>query len=429
MKPVRIASLLATAVLALVLASPAALAKDKKEELYPNATRHAPKLDLRSQRDANKLNEALAAVSSGDDAKAEALLQPLADGSESKSKYVQAMALQGLANLRYQQDRVKDAIKLMKSSLDIGVMPNDTYFQLMYGLVQFYVADQQYAKAGDLLHKWREQGKRETAESYALEGNIDYRLEKYAEAIAAVKKAKELNEKAGKPSPASWDQILAASYAESGNTDEAITMAKKRLAEDPSDTTTLRNAISLLVQAQRYPEALKLMEQAKAQGALKKDSDYITMAKLYLMIAQGSDKPEPKAHQGLAVLEEGLKNGTLKAGYDVYKLEGDAAYIAGDDDKALAAYKKASGFSKDGEMDVRQGQIMANQGKNRQAIQLVKAGIAKGVKNKGNAYMVLGAANANAGHRKAAIAAMKKAAQYPETKTKAERWLKQAGGR
>lgn len=428
MKLGRIASLVAIAALALLLASPLAVAKDKKEILYPNATRQEPKLDLRSQKDAKMLNEALDAASADDDAKAESLLQPLADGSATKSKYAQAMALQGLANLRYQQGNLKDAIRLMKSSLDLGVMPNDTYFQLMYGLVQFYLADEQYQEAETQLHKWREEGKRENAQSYALEGNIDYRLQKYPEAIAAIKKAKELNVKEGKTSsPDTWDQILAASYAESGNTDEAVAMATKRVAEDPSDTTSLRNAISLLVQSERYPEAIQLMEKARSAGAMKGADDYMNMAKLYMMIAQSSDEPGPEASKATKVLDEGLEKGTLKPGFDVYKLQGDAAYIGDDYDKALAAYAKAAPFAKDGEMDVRRGQILANMGNNTEAIKLVKSGIAKGLKNEGNAYIVLGAANANAKNRKAAIAAMKKAAQYPETKARAERWLKKAG--
>lgn len=428
MKLGRITSFLTTATLALFLVSPAVVAKDKKEDLYPNATRQAPKLDLRSQKDAKKLNEALDAVNAGDDAKAETLLQPLADGNTSKSKYVQAMALQGLANVKYQQGNTKEAIKLMNSSLDVGVMPNDTYFQLMFGLVQFYVADEQYAPAGKLLQKWRDQGKRETAASYALEGNIDYRLQKYKEAVAAIKKAKSLNAAAGKTdSPGSWDQILAASYAEMGDTDEAVTLAKKRVAEDPTDTTSLRNAVSLLVQAKRYPEAIKLMEEARNQGAIKKDSDYINMAKLYMVIAQGSDNPGTEAAKATQVLQEGLKNGTLKPGFEAYKLQGDAAYLGDDYAKALAAYKKASPFAKDGNLDVRRGQLMAGQGNNNGAIKLIKAGIAKGVKDEGKAYLVLGATNANAKHRKAAIAAMKKAATYPSTKAKAEKWLREAG--
>lgn len=428
MKLGRIASLVAITALALLLAPPMAVAKDKKESLYPNTTRQEPKLDLRSAKDSKQLNDALDAVAAGEDAKADSLLQPLADGSDTKSKYAQAMALQGLANLRYQQGNIKDAIKLMHSSLDIGVIPNDTYFQLMYGLVQFYVADEQYQAAETQLHKWREEGKRESAQSYALEGNIDYRLQKYPEAIAAIKKAKELNVKEGQTSsPGNWDQILAASYAESGDTDEAVTLAKTRVAEDPTDTTTLHNAISLLVQAERYPEAIQLMEKARSAGAMKADSDYITMAKLYMLIAQSADEPGPEASKATKVLDEGLEKGMLKPGFDVYKLQGDAAYIGDDYDAALAAYAKATPFAKDGEMDVRRGQILANMGNNTEAIKLVESGIAKGVKNEGNAYIVLGAANANAKHRKAAVAAMKKAAQYPETKARAERWLKQAG--
>ncbi|MGA7296133.1 MAG: hypothetical protein WBW92_01315 [Rhodanobacteraceae bacterium] len=428
MKSGRIASLLATAALALLVASPAVVAKDKKEVLYPNAKREQPKLDLRSQRDATKLNEALDAANAGEDAKAEELLQPLADGSATKSKYAQAMALQGLANLRYQQGKLKEAIKLMQSSLDLGVMPNDTYFQLMYGLVQFYVADQQYETAETKLHEWRKQGQRETAQSYALEGNIDYRLQKYPEAIAAIKKAKELNTKEGKTdNPATWDQILAASYAESGDTDDAVAMAKKRVAADPTDTTSLRNAVSLLVQAQRYTEAADLMETASKNGAVETSKDYITMAKLYMVLAQNSDEPAPKAKKAVQVLEDGLSSGKMKPGYEVYKLQGDASYLGDDYDKALAYYKKAAPFAKNGELDVRRGQILASQGKNNSAIKFIKSGIAKGVEHEGNAYLLLGAANSNAKHRAAAIAAMKKAAQYPETKAKATRWLKKAG--
>ena len=425
MKAGRFALVLASAMLSLMLVSGAVMAKDQKEQLYPNTTREEPKLDLTKQADAKKLNEGLGAANDGDDAKAEALLQPMADGSASKSKYVQAMALQGLANIKYQQDNIKDAIRLMKSSLDIGIMPNDTYFQLMYGLVQFYVADEQYENAITLLDTWRKEGKRETAQSYALEGNIDYRLQKFPEAITALKKAKSMTDK---PEP-TWDQILAASYAETGQSDDAVQLAKQSLAENPKDITTLRNTVSLLVQAQNYPEAIRLMETARSGGNLTEGSDLITLAKMYVITAQESDSPKPGANKAIALLEDGVKSGTIEPGYDVYKLEGDAAYIADDYKQALAAYAKAEPFSKDGELQVRRAQILANEGRNDEAIKVAQAGINKGVKDMGKAYMTLGAANANANNRKAAIAAMKKAAEYPETKSQANAWLHKAGVR
>lgn len=421
MKAGRIITITLSAMLALLFSTSGVLAKDKKEQLYPNATRSEPKLDLPRGRDVKKLNEGLDAANTGDAAKAEELLQPFVTG---KSRYAQSLALQALANIKYTEGDIPGAIGLMKNAIDIGVLPNDTYYQLMYGLAQFYVADGQYANALTTLQRWRTEGKRETAESYALEGNIDYRLEKYPEAIAAIKKAKQLDPAASKES---WDQILAASYAESGNTDEAVAIAKAQLAKDPNDTTTLRNAVSMLISAQNYPEAIKLMEQAKANGALKEERDWINLAKLYLMIGQNQDDPKPYSDKAVAAIDEGIAKGVLKPGLDVYKLQGDAVMISAEDAKALAYYKKAEPFATDGQIQLRLGQILINQGHYKDGKAAVRAAIAKGIKQEGNAYLLLGAAEANSKNRSGAVAAMRKAAQYPETKAKAEAWLRKAG--
>src|SRR6201996_9453853 len=213
MKRVPLIKMLAGSALALAVVSTPVIAsnansKDKKEALYPNATRAEPKLDLTSEKDQKALNEGLDAVNAQDKEKATQILQPIADSS--KSKYAQALALQGLANVHYNDGDVKGAIDLLKRSLDNGTMPNDTYFQLEYMLAQFYVADEQYQPALDTITKWRAEGKKETADSYALEGNADYRLEKYPEAIAAIKKAQSLTDKPND----NWNQILMASYSE-----------------------------------------------------------------------------------------------------------------------------------------------------------------------------------------------------------------------
>ena len=249
MKRVPLIKMLAGAALALAVVSTPVIAgdstsKDKKEALYPNATRKEPKLDLTSEKDQKAINEGLDAVNNQDKEKATQILQPIADSS--KSKYAQALALQGLANLHYQDGDVKGAIDLLKRSLDIGVMPNDTYFQLQYMLAQFYLADEQYQPAIDTVEKWRAEGKKETADSYALEGNAYYRLQKYPEAIAAIKKAQSMTDK---PSD-SWNQILMASYSESGQGDQAAQVAQQQLSANPNDPNALNNAVAVLMQGQ-----------------------------------------------------------------------------------------------------------------------------------------------------------------------------------
>ena len=430
MKHAPFLKLLSGAALALALVSSPAIARDRhgdqgsketKQALYPNATREEPKLDLKSETEQKKLNEGLEAVNAGDKAKAMQLLQPLAQDAD--SKYAKSLALQGIANLKYNDGDLKGAIDALKQSLDIGVLPNDTFFQLEYELAQFYLADEQYQPAIDTVEKWRTEGKRETAESYALEGNAYYRLEKYPEAITAMKKAMSMTDKP----ESSWNQILMAAYSESGQADQAAQLAQQQLAANPNDATAMNNAVAVLMQAQKYPEAIDLMEKARASGSMKDEKQYVNLAKLYLITGQNSDDPKPNSKKAEAVLEDGMAKGVVSSSYDNQKLLGDAAYIAGDESKAIAAYKKAMPMAKDGEAALRAGQLLLGQQKFGDARTLIKQAIDKGVQHKGTAYMMLAEAERGLKNKPGAIAAMKKAAQDPDTAAKAKAWLKQAG--
>lgn len=427
MKHVRGLTVLASVALLLGVASSPAMArksddaKPKKEVLYPNATRAEPKLDLTSEKDQKNLNEGLDAVNAGDKAKAQQMLQPIIDGS--KSKYAQALALQGMASLHYNDGDYKGAISSLQRSLALGVMPNDTYFQLMYMLAQFQMADEQYQPALDTIAKWRAEGKKETADSYALEGNAEYRLGKYPEAIASINKAKSLTDK---PQP-TWDQILMASYAESGQDEKAAELAKSQLSSNPSDPNALNNAVAVLMQAHKYPEAIQMMEKARAEGKLSKDTQYVNLAKLYLVTGQESADPAPNATKAQQVLEEGMSKGVVKPDAETYVLLGQSAEIANNIDKAIGYYNKAQPIATDGEAALRAGRLLLSENKYSQAKGLIQQAIDKGVKHKGTAYMLLAESERGLKNKPAAIAAMKKAAQDPETAAKAKDWLKKTG--
>ncbi|OOG49869.1 hypothetical protein B0E50_04595 [Rhodanobacter sp. C01] len=416
--------MLASAALLLTLASSPALASDtsktKQEVQYPNATRVAPKLDLTSEKEQKQLNAGLDAVSAGDKAKAEQTLQPLVDGS--KSKYAQALALQGLATIKYNDGDLKNAIALLQRSLAIGVMPNDTYFQLEYMLAQFQLADEQYQPALDTVTKWRAEGKKETANSYALEGNADYRLGKYPEAIAAIKKAQSLTDKP----EASWNQILMASYSESGQGDQAAKVAEDNYAANPKDPDALNNAVAVLMQAQKNPEAIQLMEKARANGALN-ETNYVNLAKLYLISAQSGNDPKPNATKASQVLEEGMGKGVVTSSADNEMLLGQAYEMADNTSKALDTYSKAASTATDGEAALRAGQLLLTENKYSQAKSMLQQSLDKGVKRKGPAYMLLAESEIGLKDKAAAIAALKQAEQQPETADRARARLKQIG--
>jgi tetratricopeptide (TPR) repeat protein len=407
--------------LAVALASVAAAAKDKKEETrYPDATRHAPKTDLSSQSDQKALQSAIDAVNGGDEAKAQAEAQKVLDSS--RSKYAKGIALQVLANLKFNDQDYKGAIAAYKQLLDLNSVPNDTYFDSMYNMVQAYLVDGQYQAALDELKVWREQGRRDTADAYAVEGNAYYRLQKYPEAIAAMKKAIAMSDK---PKD-SWNSILMASYAESGQAGQASGLLDDQLAKDPTNKALAHNALVIYTQANQSDKAIALLDREQKQGMITAEDDYVSSAKFYASIAQNEAKPEI-ALKGAQLLQQGFDKGVVKASAENYKLLGDSYMVAQKEDQALVAYGKASPLSANGDLDYMRAEILGSQTEWAQARSVLQKGIARGVTHPGKAYLLLGKLNLGNKDRAAAKAAFTKAAQEAETRDEAKAQLAKLG--
>jgi Tfp pilus assembly protein PilF len=418
-------TMLASALLLLSLAGSPVLARDgakgKQEAQYPKATRVAPKLDLSSTKDQKNLQEGLNALNAGDAAKAEQYLQGILDSS--KSKYAQAMALRGLAVLKYNAGDYPGATALIQRSLANGVLPNDDYFALEYMLAVTQQAGKEYQASLDTITKWRAAGKKETAESYAVEGNDEYRLGKYPEAIASIKKAQSLTDK---PNP-QWNEILMASYSESGQGDQLEKLAQQSLAANPDDPKVLNNAIVVLMQAKKYPEAIELMEKARARGGLKTEGTYLNLAKLYFNQGQSSDDPKPDALKAVAVLKDGMSKGVVASNASNYLLLGEAEYLAGNVEQAKQAYDKASPLATDGEVALQKANLLLTESQYGQAKSEIQQALSKGVKRKGVAYLILAECERGLKNKSGQIAALKMAAQEPDTAERAKASLKRLG--
>ncbi|HEV7122343.1 MAG TPA: tetratricopeptide repeat protein [Rhodanobacter sp.] len=425
MKHIRGFTILACAAFMLGLASAPVMAKHadnaKQATEYPDSTRQAPKLDLTSPKEQKEIQEGLDAINKGDMTTGQTTLQGVLD--KSKSKYAQAIALRGLALIKYRAGDYKGAIALLQKALANGVLPNDDYFAVEYMLAVSQQADGQYQASLDTITKWRAEGKKETAESYAIEGNDLYRLKKYPEAIVAVKKAQSLTDK---PDP-QWNQILMASYSASGQDSQLVQSAQQNLAAHPDDPQALSTAIQALQQAQKYPEAIKLMEDARAKGQLTGEANYVLLASLYYNQALSSDDPKPTANKAVATINEGISKGIMQADAKNEVLLGKAEYVAGNMTAARQAFDKALPLATDGEPALQIANLELTDGKYAQAKTMANTAISRGVKQKGNAYLVLAEAERGLHNKAGQIAALKLAAQQPESAKHAQELLKKLG--
>ena len=406
-----------------LLAFNAASAKESKAPEYPNAKRESPRVDLRSEREQKLLQNGYDALNKNDDAKATTDLDKVL--KDAQSKYAKAMAYRGLAQIKLTSGDSAAAIPLLQQALDLNSLPNDDYFNTMLTLAQVQAQAEQWQPALTTLQKWMSEGGKQSGEAYALEGNIQYRLNQYPQAVQAMKQALALKADA----PDSWHQLLMASYAGMNDYTAAAKVEQDVLAKNPGDKTALKNLVSLYIQAKQPQNAIKTMEDGLQRGLFTTEKDYLNLAQMYLYVAQNEQDPKADALKAAALLQDGLQKGIVKPGLDPYKQLGNAYYIAGNYDQAMAAWTKGSPYADNGELDMLRAQILLQDQNFSEGRALAQTALQRGVKRVGAAWTLVGNADLALKDRKGAIAAFEKAAQDPETKAQAEKVLRQLRGK
>lgn len=416
----RLATLLKTAVLFLLmlaLAAPAMGQRNRKAEkpepAYPNATREDPdaKQSRRLQPKVKKMYE----LSQEEDPVAtEAAAQDVL-GSSMATPYEKSLAAQIIAVSYIDRDDYNQAITYFEKALQENGLPNDSHFQIMYQIAQLYMSEEQYDKALEYLDRFATETRSEKPEALAIRGNVLYRLERFPEAIEALTKA--VN---GTDEPqSSWSQLLMAAYADTEQFDKAGEVAEQLLQKNPNDKALIRNLASIYINADMNDKAMTVLEGAKARGLLTDERDYRQLYQLYHFAE--------KEAQAIATIEEGLAKGVLKPSLEVYRTIAEANYFSENIPAAIEAYKKAAPFAEDGEISLNLARVLYEELRWAEAKQAAQEALSKGLRRRGDAYIVLGGAELELGNRSAAIAAYREAAKFPETEGNARAWLRSAG--
>lgn len=400
----------------LMFSSSAALAKKPAKVVneYPNATRVDPKAVM-SASESRDLSKAADLVNDGKDDQALPLIEKALAGKK-VGGYAEAFAQQLLGRVYWDQDKEEQALAATSKAIELNALPNNSHFALMYQLAQMQVQSEKYAEALKTLDRFKTEAGVETPEQIALLGNIYYRLDKYPEAIDAMKRAIAASDKPQE----SWNQILIASMFELDQYAEAADIVKAQLAKSPDDVKLIKQLATIYINDDKYPQAIDVLSKAKEKGLIASKEDYLQLAKLYA----NAEKPKEAA----ATLKEGMANGKLSSDFEVNKLLGDVCSQAEDDACAIEAYGKASAQSTDGNVDYQLGYMLFYADRGAEAKVALERAIKKGgLSQEGEAYLILGDIESYANNDTAALAAWRKAQAFPSAKTMADQRIKVIG--
>jgi tetratricopeptide (TPR) repeat protein len=161
---------------------------------------------------------------------------------------------------------------------------------------------------------------------------------------------------------------------------------------------------------------LSAYEAAYDQGLLLKSSELVQLAQLFMQV----DVP----YKGARVLEQGIEAEIIKPEMRTLRLLSQAWQLAQEDKKAIPPLEKAAGKSDDGELFARLAQSHLNLSQYKSCITASNKAIGKGgLKNTGNAYLILGMCQFEQDRLADAKETFRKALKYEKSAKNARSWV------
>ena len=389
-------------------------AKPAEGPLYPDASRPEPAKPKASTR-ITKLYDLLEKQKFADVvSRADEII---ADPKATPMERAHAAYVAGYASMDLDKDSYAKAMAYLQQALDADQLTNNTHFTVMFQIAQMQLSEEKYADALKTIDRFLAETHSTDPKAQAVRGNALYRLERFPEAITALK----LATADGKADKAVTDMLVSA-YFETNQMGEAATRAEAQAAAKPDDKRAQLDLATIYANGNQLDKAAAVFQKLRASGQLTDEHDY---EQGYRILAQ----MEGHEAETAAFINEGLGKGVLKPSASVYGILGQSQYYANNIPGAIAAWEKGAPLAKDGEMYLNLSKA-TNEGNNYAAARTAaQAAIAKGVKRPGDAWMVIASAERGLGNKAAELAAWREAAKDPATRDQANRMLKALGGK
>lgn len=396
----------------------------KQSDLYPNATREMPAYpDSKIPGEMTELSKTNVAK---DPNAVIAAAQKVYNNSKA-SAYEKAVAAYMLSSAYRQVDKTNNqqAIDYAIVAIQLDVLANNLHYQLMDILSFMLMQDKKYEEAAQYSTRLIKETGTQNLTALKTQGNSLYRLGRYAEAITPLQKAYETEGGANLNTAG----MLLECYTKTNQKAEAAKIKsamEKSVAEvanaNPNDKNAQSKLLSTYAGTGQFEKAAALFDDMNAKGLITTQNEYEAGYISHVNL-QGHEA------QTIKIINEGMGKKIIQPSSSVYQVLGQANYFSDNAKAAIAAWTKGAELSKDGEQDLLLAQVLGEESEYTKSRDSAKKALSKGVKDKGDAYIVIAMAESEFGlnNKTAMIDALTEASKYPESKDQANKLLKQAG--
>ncbi len=322
--------------------------------------------------------------------------------------YERAVVLRSLSSLYALQENYRLAANTLKQALALNALPLEQTLQARLNLAQLYMATEQYA----LAIKTFPQTRHLDAETEAMLANAYAQLKQYRNALPHIKRAIQQSKKPQQ----TWYQLNLALYYELDDYRSAARLLKKLMQLYPDNDTYWAQYASVLQQLKHYKKAASVQYLRYLSGHLRSEKEQLNLINLISYIGD--------PYKAGRLLQQGFKNGSIRQTAKNWETLANIWQMAKESDLAITALNKASALSPKGKLYLQLAQIYVEQENWPKAIVAAQKALQKGrLRHPGQAYVLLGISQYEAGHRQAALKAFQRAEKYRKQQKTARQWV------
>lgn len=326
------------------------------------------------------------------------------------NEHEKALVWRTIAYIYSGQEKYDSALVAFQTCLDMDALPEGAQNTTLYNMGQVALAAEQYTKAIQIFEDWLTRVENPTPDAYYTLALAYTQQKKYKKAMSYVQTAVSKRERP----PESWLQLkLALHYF---------------LDQWPGMESTLEALL------ERFPKRsywIQLSQVYQQRGKYKR-----AMAVLELAYIQDMTTDSQAENLSLMLMNDGIpyKAGKIleaelkkkeKPEFDDLRMLAQAWMKAKEIDRAVAPMERAAAASKDGQMYLQLADLHRARGQWGASANAIQKALRKGgLRDPGNAYLLLGTAQLNSKNLAPAKKSFIKARSYRNTRDLAANWLR-----
>ena len=342
-----------------------------------------------------------------------AVLKTILDGQKFNS-YEKAVAIQTSGYIHAGKEDYEATIGAFERAIATGDLPPRVVSDLTYGLAQLHLAKERPRKSLELIDKWfAAQEKEPGGEPFALKAQIHLILDELRSAEQAIKKALSKEEEPKQQ----WTRILLSVLLQEERYSEALPILEDAVQIWPGVKAFWEQLVAIYYHFEKEDMAFVARQAMHIQGMLVSTRELSSMAQLYLY----HDVPIKAAY----ILQTGMDSNRIEKTEKNYELLARAYMQAREWNKAIAPLTRAAEMSDEGKFYVQLAQSHIQGEKWGLAENaLVEALNKGGLDDEADNWLLLGIARTRLEKYDAAIRAFRKAGDDDDVAKDAFRWIR-----